>query len=453
MSFKPPYDEVPLATPQTSPSPCFIDSASTVTFLSSAAMLFSFLLMHFYAALRAPPLFDQDQKYFKLNLDNTNSTVSIALSISEIQPSHRFLEIECFLIGQVGHDLPMQISVRQRKMRNHGVVESPVRKDENRLVRFQPGQTSSEAFPIACVEVIEMDTLNLRVNAKADFAGIDGFMFNWCFGTTGVGIYENTVRVFQMLLLGYMLVLFVTAVELDGFTRIYLVVMGGLGVLACDPIGLLLPRFGRQMGAEIFRALFLAAYRLFVVIELRLIATRKRAGSDSVVIVGVVIGTVYAAIEAVALYNRSVEIKQARPRTLVVLQSEQAAACAHVFYIVFSVVCLVVACVKTDKTAGRRLSFFGFSVILSGVITAIAKVGTRAQGLVVHSLVPDVAYSSVHVTLAAMTLFLMRPASGKEYKDLEDEAPEMRNTGLDIEQISDGANGEDGFHTHSAEEK
>jgi hypothetical protein len=159
------------------------------------------------------------------------------------------------------------------------------------------------------------------------------------------------------------------------------------------------------------------------VVEVDLLATRAPAVSPVLAVLFVFAFGFYATVEASALYARAVTAETDRPAAPAVLESESAALYAHVCYVWVCALLLSWAIVKNDGVNLRRLGLFGFYISLSAIVTMVTQVFFVTWRYYVYSIVPQLVYTAVHATLAAMTLFFMHSAGGVEYKDLGNEAP------------------------------
>jgi hypothetical protein len=252
-----------------------------------------------------------------------------------------------------------------------------------------------------------------------------------------------------------MLGVFLVYVKFDSevFIQIFLFIMGVFGLLASNPLSIVWRPRKTRVADHLLPAFFIAAYRMFLVLEMNLLAARKSVVSPRITILLVVAFGLYAALEGSASYDRAVSTAVGRPTTTVLLSSERIAVWGHGIYVFVSVLSFSIAGRKFESGNIRRFTFFGLSIFLSGTVTIVTRVYLVIRLKHVWSIVPGLFYSAVHATLVAMALFFMHHAGGMEYKVIENELLEAANTGLDIEEISEGEDSEDGFRDEELEDK
>jgi hypothetical protein len=231
---------------------------------------------------------------------------------------------------------------------------------------------------------------------------------------------------------------FYLKIDSEVMTQWVLLGTGVLGVLASNPFVLVLTPDGTRVSDHFLEAAFLAAYRMFLMIESELLRTRKSSiGMVLIAIIGIAFG-VYLMIEASDSYDRAMQESDSRsefpqtPGTVLFW--------AHALYIAASIVSYTLLWCAADTSHRRRFSFFTFCWLLSSTATFL----TQLIPLSFDTLAPRMVYEAVHTTLAAVSLFLMHSTASPQYKDLISEPP---STVLDVEQMSEEINRHDGFQS------
>jgi hypothetical protein len=319
-------------------------------------------------------------------------------------------------------------------------------------VIFTKSHILSDYFSVTSVENIDFETLILRLSVEGDYSNIEGFQINWRF-LAKVDIIQRTSRFVLSIFIGYTLFVFLISLRFtaDSFTQILLIMVGISGVLACNPFANLWPPVSPKFTNHVLLAIFLAVYRLFLLFELELLATRKTTPSPIIGISIMLVMGLYAVIEMNALYDREIWVKTVRSVSSIVLDSEGITISGHIWYSIISMVYITIAIVKSDRTVTRRVVFFVCSILGSGVVTLIIKVlfVLRFHEFM-FSIVSSIVYMGVHVTFGAIGLFMMYSMGNIEYEDLDGKMPEKGNTELEIEQLSDDENKEEeGFSRNS----
>jgi hypothetical protein len=447
------YAEVELAANPSAGSSFFIDSASCWSLFRASAMLTGFFVMHLYAALQAPPVFSRNHEFFPVN-KTAGTSKNVDITISELQSLHRFVAVNCSLVADStvrGRVLPITVNVRRVLLLNLA-VKSEADFTIARDLHFVSG--SSESFEVAHIPVSGIDTLQLRLSLQASYSGISGFQFHWTFVNPITDRYRNSVNLLLSFLMGYTLVVFALYLEFDSesFTQFFMLALGLLGVAAANPLNLLLPEPATpRMADSLLMALFTAVYRMFLLIELELLRSRSASPNAVFLIVLGMFFCFYATVDAVAMFDRQSQLMCAEAEGPVVFPTETMVMWTHAAYVGVSLLYLLVAVAMNDAATVRRLWFFGLSVVVTGAVTVVTQIVFVVQNWFMYSVVPTMAFASVHVMFAAMTVFLLHSGGEPEYKDLVDEGGghEAKNIALGIEQASDLLDSGQGFAEES----
>jgi hypothetical protein len=426
----------------------FIDTTSRLSAVSAIGMLAGFLLLHIYAVFQAPPVFEYRQEYFQLNNTDGNISIDIDITLADLHSLHRFVVVNCSLVAKAaGPERTLPIDITMDRIALTGYVD----RAPTPALHFGAGCNRSDPFEVARVVVTGFDTLQLRLTVTANYSSMSGFDFRWIFANPILEKYRHSANLLLSILMAYMLIVFALClrVDSDSFTQVFLLLLGLLGVLSSNPLNLFLSLDSTPRLADaVLMAMFIALYRMFLLVELELLRTRQTAPNTLLLILLGMFFCFYATVDAAALFDRRVQVAQAEAEWPIVLQTETVLIWVHAAYLPISVIYLIVAAIGNDFTSPRRLVFFGGSVLATGLVTGVTQVLFVVNQWFMYSLVPSMLFASVHVTFAAMTLFLMHLGGGPEYKNLYDE--ELRksdaNIALGIEQASDALE-ETGFST------
>jgi hypothetical protein len=76
----------------------YLDFASTTSLFIGIFMVIAFVVGHAASAHRSPALFASQDEYFPFN-QTSDTSVTIEIRVDSIEPLHRFLAVNCSLIG------------------------------------------------------------------------------------------------------------------------------------------------------------------------------------------------------------------------------------------------------------------------------------------------------------------------------------------------------------------
>jgi hypothetical protein len=256
--------------------------------------------------------------------------------------------------------------------------------------------------------------------------GIQGFTFISSFTNPVVDDYIFAARILLSIMMAYMMVVFLAYArwESEFHTHVLLLGVGGFGLLASNPLKLFIPSLpGIRFLDHFAMALFLSAYRLFLLLQLDLLRRQSAFLDERVTIPLLILSWVYAAIDTAASFDQA---QHGSSRTV--------RAGAHAVYFTISSLFVVFALLGYDSAYGRRMAFIVGSVLLTDLVTIAVEVAP-VQRTVPESVTPALMMTSVHGVLAGMALFLLRSGSGPEYEDLKGGRQNETNLALGVEEI------------------
>jgi hypothetical protein len=190
-------------------------------------------------------------------------------------------------------------------------------------------------------------------------------------------------------------------------------------------------------------SVFTAAFRLFLILELEMLRGKSTAPATLLIILFGIFFGFYATVDAAASYDRATHVIQSESETAVVLQTETALMIFDSVYIVCSVVYLILAVLQNDGVNSRRIGFFSFAVLTTSAVTILTHVVFVVLNKYMYSVMPSMLFSSIHITVASMCIFLLHCGGGPEYKEMDtkdDQGPGI----MDVEVRSDDDDEVDG---------
>jgi hypothetical protein len=435
------FEEVELAPHPNAGSHFFIEHTTFWSLVTTLLMLSAFIVMHTYAALRAPPILASNEEFFKLNNTDENVSIDVDITLSQLQEGHRFVVVNGSLIAkstELDKTLPIEVTTRQTLMKNYNVVNNNADEKRKYDLKFSPGSNRSSVFDVVRLAIGSSDTVQIRLTVQTDFTGIAGFRFHWDFANPSADKYAKSAKLLMSFLIGYMLVVFAFYLKFDAesFTQIFLLILGIAGVFASNPLAYFLKSkgTGARISDHILLAVFSAVFRLFLLLELEMLRAHSTAPKTVFVVILALFFGFYATVDAAAGYDRQTHVLQAEGEVPVVLQTETALIALDGFYVAVSVIYLIVAAIQNDGINVRRLWFFGFAVIATGGVTLLTQVCFVLLNKYMYSVLSSMLFCSIHITVASMAIFLLHSGGGPEYTEM----PKVDEHGpMVLDQVSD----------------
>jgi hypothetical protein len=443
------FEEVELAPHPNAGSHFFIEHTTFWSLVTTLLMLSAFIVMHTYAALRAPPILASKEEFFRLNNTDENVSIDVDITLSQLQEGHRFVVVNGSLIGRtttLDKTLPIEVTTRQTLMKNYNVVNNNADEKRKYDLKFVPGTNQSSVFDVVRLTIGTSDTVQIRLTVQTDFTGIAGFLFHWDFANPSAEKYSKSAKLLMSFLIGYMLVVFAFYLKFDAesFTQIFLLIIGITGVFASNPLGYFLKSTGTgaRVSDHILLAVFTAVFRLFLLLELEMLRAHSTAPKTILVVILAIFFGFYATVDAAAGYDRQTQVLQAESEVPIVLQTETALIAIDSFYVVVSLIYLIVAAIQNDGINSRRVWFFAFAVVATGGITILTQVVFVLFNKYLYSVLSSMLFCSVHITVASMAIFLLHSGGGPEYTEMPKSA-DNESMVLDADQASDDDDEED----------
>jgi hypothetical protein len=443
------FTDVKLAAHANAGSHFFLEHASTWSLLVSLAMLATFLVMHGYGAIRAPPILADKEEYYALNTTEGNVSIDVDITLSQLQAGHRFVTVNGSLVprdASKAFTLPVEVSVRCTYLKNYNVTSKDANdvKSKSDLV-YVAGENHTNFFEVTHANVLEIDTLQIRTTIQTDFATIGGFLFHWDFANPSAEKYDRSSKLLMSFLVGYMLVVFALYLKFDAesFTQIFLLVIGVTGVFASNPLTYFFPPGpGAHISDHIFMSVFQAVFRVFLIAQLELLRSHATSPPTIFLVILGVVFAFYATVQAAATYDRQAHVLQSQREQLIVLQTELALMILDGIFALGSIIYLIIAAVANEGANPRRVCLIGVSLLGIVCSVLVSEVFFVLTGKKMYTTVPSLLTSSTHVTFAAIGLFLLHTGGGRQYDAIADQA-KAEVVGMDIDRPTDDGGSDD----------
>jgi hypothetical protein len=455
------YADVELAAHPNSGSCFYIEASSDSAMVTTFVALAAFFVMHMYAALRCPLSLTTKSEFYLLNKSNHNFTMDMDLSLTQVLDSHRFVAVNASLVtNDTQTDRSLTVGVTCGSMLMKGAItkhqEDPPKQTYE--LEFRKGINTSSQFPLIRYELHDLTSIQLKIGLQTHFATIIGTEFTWQFANPSADEYACLTRMLLSFLVAYMLVAFAFYLRFDSesFTQFYLLCLGIVGVLACNPVTFFFPEApGTRVADHILAGLFFGMFKMFLVLEMEMLRSHNPRPKSIFVVSLSAIFALYATVEAAANYDRQTHRNNSDSEVPVILQSEAWVMLLHLFYVIGVVAYTVVAFLANDGINAKRMQFFAFAVGMTVLMLMFTTMFCVFTNFWMYTVRPALLYHATIATLAAFSIFVLHTGAETEYEGL-DKVAEGENHVIEIDQISDGAgrgNGGDEEEDDSGEEE
>jgi hypothetical protein len=167
-------------------------------------------------------------------------------------------------------------------------------------------------------------------------------------------------------------------------------------------------------------ALFVAIFRMFCLMQIEMIRTRRKTPFFPICVAAGVCFSVYATIDSAASFDRAQLVADSEREIEIVLPTENLMVLVHILY---GIVCAVWGFLAVRQSAGycaqRLYVFLAFSAFELAA-TVFSQVVCVKNHLFSYTVLPGLIYSIVHMMMAAFALFLMHAARHQEYLPIKD---------------------------------
>jgi hypothetical protein len=438
-----PLPDLEISSVADSPFFFHIDRASPRTIGLTFLTLSSFLLLHIVASGKAPGFLDNGEVYFPLNASNSARSLDLDYTMSELQDSHRFLDINCSLLFSHPHphatSLSLAYTSRALFLTNFTVTNSVNSNEQTFNLTLIPGSRETAAFPVIRKEILGYDTAQLTLTITADFEGVTGGLFRWSFANPAAIQYSIVARSVVSALIGYQLLVYLAWLDwgTEFTTELFLIAIGILGILAGNPLYLFVSKVSSVcLSDHFFLSLFVAVFRLFCLLQVWVIRSQGKSAANPLLLVFLVaFFGVYAAVEAVTGLDHADLIAEAESWSEIHAALESVLIGFHLVYIVFSLVSLWMAAFSWKFAPKRLLMFVGFVGITLGA-TGFSQIYCIVRQRFLFTVIPSTVYSIAHMSCGAFLLFLMHSDRGVDYRPMKEEGEQGAF-------VADEATGED----------
>ena len=408
-------------------------------------LIFSFICLHILTAARAPPFITSNlSDFIPINRSAGNITIDLEIAITDLLPFHRHVSVHGFFARNENGQLnalkfPFEIMLMSKFLQNGTIVSSLTPGIAKQDVTFNERDVNSSSFLISQQDIQNFDTFDIKMSITGDFTYIDGIIFSWSFSNFTSAKYARISKILMSVFIAYMLFVFYSmfTLEPEKFTKILCIILGVLGVLSSNPLGMFF--FDEPSDAHlsdyIFTAVFLNFFRFFMIMEIEIIRTKSSSPNMIMLFFASVFFLFYAILESCAGFDRGRLILASEMINSSVLKSEQYLMMMVGAYALFSIVLSILASIQSKDFSANRLhliQFFILSCLLSNIVGNII---FPLLNFKMYTVLPSMIIGATHLTFAAFTIFFLHDGSEVEYAKVDNQ--EVNDGSLNIECVSD----------------
>lgn len=402
----------------------FIDNISKPSLAATYAIFFVFISMHIFASIRAPNVIGKKDELFLLNKTEENVSMDVDITLSKLSVQHKFIDVNGSIIRKSKGEVKVQevdISKRVLYLKNYELVQSEGLSSNLLSLHYLPENNLSSSFHVHDTKITDFDCLQIKMTFKTDFKDIKGFLFHWTYSNPSAQKYSRAARFLMSFLIGYMLVMFslYLTIDSDRFTQVFCLVLGVAGISASNPLSLIMPKEYILVTDAIFIAVFNAIFRMFLISQFEIYRSQKNTPMKLFTIISGVLFLLYAIVEAMAIYDRSKLLENAKEEIFITLFTEKVLAIVHVVFIVFSFIYLIITIINNKESYTKRLWFITCCLILSNIVTGVTGIVFAFSGFFMFSVMPIMLVCAVNITCGAFCMFFHHPGGGSEYEQIE----------------------------------
>jgi hypothetical protein len=378
-------------------------------------------------------------EFYPLNWTHSNMSMDLDISCLGLQLHSRFIGLNGSLVRNE-RSAPRNMAVQISMNKTFSAFDAELRNEFKPFspypIKFEKNDKYSSEYRVLNGEFEGIDTIHIRVSMVGDFTEITGFQFQWSFSNPSSDVYARYLTFLMSVMVGYALVAFCLALKLepDGFTQVFVLVLGGAGVLASNPLRQLLFDEASDIWDHVFAAFYVAVYRLFLKLQLDVIRAKTAAPRTLAGLLWVSFFVFYGLVEATATFATANRSNRASIDIPPAIQSETWRAAFAGVYIVISLVYLGATALQSDGTNSRRLWFWAGSIVITNLVTFMCHVMIR-ESIAAPTAVARLVFASVHSAFAAMAIFMLHSDSESDYTMFDPSKTEQNGLMLDIDDI------------------
>jgi hypothetical protein len=410
----------------------FVDNATPKSIITTFFILLLLICGHIVASIYCPHVFGFKDTYFAIRSTEVNVSADLDVTLSSIEFRHRFCHLNGTLVRQ--HPAPsavrLDLELRSRILflKNRSMVNALTYGPSLVQVRFEAGSKVSAPFRVLEKEVFDYDAVQLKLTVTGDFDTIEAVAFRWYFVNPLADRFQQISVSLLSLFIGYALVFYVQNLELNNhlFTQIFAIVLGGLGVLASNPFGFLLPKTPfPHMSDHLFITLYIGVLRMFTIVEIELIRAKKAIPNLLWLATIIILFAGYIGVDALASFDRAQCMAEFTRETSFEIPLDALRASFHLGYSWLMGIWALLALMWTGVDQAKRLGVLAVFALIGTAETVVFQFSWPMMQWTVFTIIPQVSHSTVHLVEGAILLFLMRTDRLPEYQPITETKEEI----------------------------
>jgi hypothetical protein len=296
-------------------------------------------------------------------------------------------------------------------------------------VAVPTGKKTSSLFPILHKEVLEYDSVHIRMTIATAFDGVRGLEFRWSFADPAARKFQQASLVLLSFLMLLMLIenLRRLTVERELFVKLMWIGLALSGLFSSNPTSFALPTtpFVR-LSDHILMAVYLALFRLACLVQMETIRSGRPRLNLFLLLLFLVFFLLYGCVDAAASADRAKIYIEAETRSAREVAREGIRITFHWAYI--GVVGAWVALLVLRARPGKRLVVVLVFTAAGAAATWFAQIWCVQAHKFEFTLVTALVVAVVHMNAGAFLVFFMTSDRKPEYQSVG--AEEQKDTAL-----------------------
>jgi uncharacterized membrane protein YuzA (DUF378 family) len=291
----------------------------------------------------------------------------------------------------------------------------------NETVSFSDGAQNSSLFLITQAGVATVGTMEVGLSIGGTFEGVIGVNLAWRFCNPGAYRLAQIVQLAVTFLAIDVFAVYLLDLQFDSekWTQIFLIAVGIAGILAATPLGSFFSSHRVNRIEFFLPCFFVVLLRSFVLLQFYLLTAKMTTIQFARTLLTVLLFLIYAVFDAEAAFNRRTALLQTMTNAPLLLPLEQAVGAYDLAYMIGSIYAFVRTALLSEAASRRRVWLLAVTLLTTHTGTIIARPWFAAGHWYSVTVLPQILYVSLHVSMGSALLFLLRTEAAQQYRNIE----------------------------------
>ena len=438
-------NEVELTGSNQSESPFYIDYASHKHMTYLMFILIGYLLLHIVAGYRSPPLFTSKNDTYSVTTSNDSYSVELFVGLSKLLPGHRFIDVYCNLLREnvtipdkKEVDLDIQITSKNFIHDELDKVYDPISEKHHYTVDFKENEMISTPFSVykrfRDYKTRE-NSIEIQANIFTNYSSISGFYFQWNFPNPAADKFYHSTNLLLSLLIFYMLIVFSSFLTLkdESYTEISCIVLGISGGFACNFFYVFIYNaYLIELLDTIFAEIFIGVFNFFIITQLYLFSHDEASMPRMTTFFYACLFGCFSLFDAISNYYYEKSWKFSFTPEFTLTFSKKILIAFYFFYCIGLLIHLITL---RNKMQTKRGVFIMIMVLISIIASFISNVIAPLTHFGKTTIFSKVFLLNIYLSSTSFILFMLRPDSGIDYKQVDENMSDEIQIDIDENQM------------------